>query len=66
MNRENAIKITAIFFSRRFENKQFEFFYTTDTYFEEWIRRFMSDEPERWMDNKSFAVWIKIKDQLKL
>ena len=56
---ENKIKfeiITEEFFKRRFPDKNIEFEKKVG-YFQEWVKRFESGEPEIYMDNESLIVW---------
>lgn len=62
MNRENAMKNTTEFFKRRFPENDIEFEKQCG-YFGEWVARFMTGEPEGYMDDISLNVWSQMKDE---
>ena len=52
---------TEEFFKRRFPDKDIEFEKKCG-YFDEWVKRFGSGEPELWMDSDSLKVWEEMKN----
>lgn len=57
MNRSKAEKITEEFFKRRFPEKNLDFEKKCG-YFGEWVGRFMTDHPYRFMDENSIKVYM--------
>ena len=52
------------FFKRRFPSKDIQFEKECG-YFEEWVKRFKSGNPEEFMDSESLNVWKGIQEGLK-
>jgi len=62
MENKTTEKITEEFFKRRFPDKNIEFEKKCG-YFYEWMTRFKSGEPERYMDEKSLQVWREMQER---
>jgi len=52
-------KLVTIFFQRRFPDKDIEFEKKVG-YFQEWVKRFETGEPEIYMDEESLSVFDKM------
>lgn len=63
MERKEAEKIAKEFFKRRFPDKDINKSYEK-SYFEEWVQRFMSGNPEGYMDNQSLMCWKIMKHNI--
>ena len=57
-------EITEKFFKRRFPDKNIQFEKDCG-YFWEWVERFKTLNPERFMDEKSLRVWKEMNPFLK-
>lgn len=57
---ENVNKIVEEFFKRRFPKKKIEFEKECG-YFDTWVRRFESGNPECYMDNISLEIFKQMK-----
>ena len=55
-------EITEEFFKRRFPDKDIAFEKECG-YFGEWVTRFETRNPERFMDEKSLKVWKEMKEE---
>jgi hypothetical protein len=57
----NNEEITTEFFKRRFPDKDLEFEKKCG-YFDTWVARFQSGNPECYMDEESLRVWNEMKE----
>lgn len=53
-------KIVTEFFKRRFPEKNLKFEKQVG-YFQEWVDRFRTGNPEKWMDSESIEIYNEIK-----
>lgn len=58
----DTIKLTLEFFKRRFPKKEIEFEIRCG-YFGEWVERFVSREPEVFMDSELKRIWKKMQEE---
>ena len=61
----NAEEITTEFFKRRFPKSDLEFEKKCG-YFNTWVRRFETPDPEICMDNASLYIWREMKKEFNL
>jgi len=59
---KTAEELTLEFFKRRFPDKDIAFEKECG-YFNEWVNRFKSEQPQAFMDTESFKVWNEMKKE---